>query len=77
MLTRKVLFLLTYANMKLHKDSNIAVHFSIVRCDELNCSFYSADSSKQNSFSNQNFSHISEKYIHQVLLVWFITVKTT
>ena len=51
--------------MKLNKDSNIAVHFSVVRCYELNYSFYSTDSSnyKRNTFSYRNFSHISEKYI--------------
>ena len=31
--------------MKLKKDSNIAVHFSIVCCYELSRSFYSKDSS--------------------------------
>ena len=31
--------------MNLNKDSNIAVHFSVVRCYELNCSFYGTDSS--------------------------------
>ena len=36
---------LTYANMKLNKDSNIAVHFSVVSCYELSSSFYSKDSS--------------------------------
>ena len=48
-----------------NKDSNIAVHFSVVRYYELNCSFYSTDSSnyKRNTFSYQNFSHIPEKYI--------------
>ena len=56
---------LTYANMKLNKDSNVAVHFSVVRCYELSRSFYSTDSSnyKRNTFSYHNFSHISEKYI--------------
>ena len=52
--------------MKYNKDSNIAVHFSIVCCYELNYSPYSTDSSnhdKRNTFSYQNFSHISEKYI--------------
>ena len=51
--------------MKLKKDSNITFHLSVNRCYELNCSFYSTDSSnyKRNTFSYQNFSHISEKYI--------------
>ena len=51
--------------MKLNKDLNIAVYFSVVRCYELNYSFYSTDSSnyKRNTFSYRNFSHISEKYI--------------
>ena len=31
--------------MKLKKDSNIAVHFSVVCCYELSRSFYSKDSS--------------------------------
>ena len=39
MLTRP----LTYANMKLNKDSDIAVHFSVNRSYELNCSFYRKD----------------------------------
>ena len=54
--------------MKFNKDSNIAVHSLFISALFI-CSFYSKDSSnKQNTFSYQNFSHISEKYI-QVLLV--------
>ena len=45
MLTCKMLCPLTYANMKLNKDSNIAVHFSVVHWYELNCSFHSTYSS--------------------------------
>ena len=64
-MTRNILCPLTYANMELNKDSNIAVNFSVVRCYELNRSFYCTDSSnyKRNTYSYQNFSHISKKYI--------------
>ena len=65
MLTCNILCPLTYANMKLNKDSNITVHFSVVRDYELNRSCYCADSSnyERNTFSYQNFSPISEKYM--------------
>ena len=56
------------------KDSNIALHFSVVRCFELNCSLYSTDSSnrKRNTFSYQNFSLISENTSSSLGLIYRI-----
>ena len=56
MLTRKMFSSAKLCEYEVKQDSNIAVHFSGVRCHELNCSFYSRDSSnyKRNTFFHLN-----------------------
>ena len=74
MLTRIISSLLTYSNMELNKDSNIAVHFSVVRCYELNCSFYCTDSSnyKRNTCSYQNFHTYPKNTSRSLRLIYCI-----